>query len=381
MIPSDRHSQAFASLISEKDDSLFSDLLSKDLSFSTGLLSRSSHRRIKKLLRTRKKPLTNGPWTACIIIDSTLHSRSSTHIENSQKFYHGKKYITGHQWTNIGILINDQYIPLPPIAFYTKEECSRRGIEYKTEHEKVSNFIKNFSFKQFNVDIKPSEILVLFDSGYDSKKIQNTVISRKWDFISALKCDRKISIIPKVWNQISKYFRDGRRPFKSIRLRSCRGKKSILRQHQVKQQVGYLKDVRQRVKLVCSKRSRDKKIKHLACSNINVSAKTVLEGYRIRWRIEIFHREVKGFMGLEDAAVKRFSSLHNHIHLVFVAYNLLNEKFSNDGLKSAQLKLLKEVEIRRRRKDLHTLSLVGGMMKIKSSIKSALRRDELAYAA
>ena len=43
----------------------------------------------------------------------------------------------GHQWTNIVLYINGQTIPLPPIAYLTRNECQRRGIEYKTEHEHI----------------------------------------------------------------------------------------------------------------------------------------------------------------------------------------------------------------------------------------------------
>lgn len=103
MLPTDKHTQAFAESISGKDNSLFSDLLTKDLPLSLNALNRSSKRRLKKLLRKRR-PLDQGtPWTAALIIDSTLHARSSRHLNNAQRFNHGKGFIIGHQWINIGI--------------------------------------------------------------------------------------------------------------------------------------------------------------------------------------------------------------------------------------------------------------------------------------
>jgi len=47
--------------------------------------------------------------------------------------------VIGHQWTNIGIFICNRLIPLPPLVFLTKRECKLRGIDYKTELEKVIN--------------------------------------------------------------------------------------------------------------------------------------------------------------------------------------------------------------------------------------------------
>jgi len=59
-------------------------------------------------------------WSIMILIDSTLHNRSTLHTDNAKKFKHGKGYVIGHQWTNIVLLINDMIIPLPPIPFYSK---------------------------------------------------------------------------------------------------------------------------------------------------------------------------------------------------------------------------------------------------------------------
>ena len=379
--PSDKHSQAFASKISKKDDSLFSDLLGKEISFSLEVLNRSSKRRLNKLLKVRKPIHNQSPWTVCLIIDSTLHERSSEKVDNGQKHYHGNKYVTGHLWTNIGLLINGQYVPLPPIVFYTRDYCKLRGIPYKTEHEKISDFLRNFSFKQFSKKIHPNEILVLLDSGYDNKKIQSAIISRQWDFISSLKCCRNISDKPKDWKRIDRYFGDGRRPFISVRLESYRGKRKVLSRYQVKQRVGLLKGVRQRVKLLCSKRLKDKRMKFLACSNIKVSPKLILLAYKKRWTIEIFHREVKSYLGLEDAGVKRFNSLHSHVHFVYVTYNMLKERYPGDGIRVAQMKTQWDFEQDKGKGLLKQLSLINGSQHAKTQIRSDIEALEILKAA
>ena len=49
----------------------------------------------------------------------------------------------------------------------------------------------------------------------------------------------------------------------------------------------------------------------------------IVIAYRLRWYIEIFHKQIKMFLGLEDVAAKHFKSVISHIHWVYCAYILL----------------------------------------------------------
>ena len=90
------------------------------------------------LAKPGRQPLVAGaPWTIAIIIDATLHPRSSLHVHNAQRFNHGQGFVVGHQWTNIVVNINGRIIPLPPIASLSKNECKRRGIVYKSERDRL----------------------------------------------------------------------------------------------------------------------------------------------------------------------------------------------------------------------------------------------------
>ena len=51
----------------------------------------------------------------------------------------------------------------------------------------------------------------------------------------------------------------------------------------------------------------------------------IVIAYRLRWDIEIFHKQIKMFPGLEDIAAKHFNSLISHVHLVYCAYILLTQ--------------------------------------------------------
>lgn len=382
MLPLDKHSQANAEKISGKDNSLFSNLLLADHSLSRQTLNRAIRSSLKDLSKDRIQIVAGVPWTVAIIIDATLHRRSSRHSENSQIFNHGKGFVIGHQWTNIGLLINGRFTPLPPIPFYTEKECAKRKIRYKTEHEKVVDCLSTLSLKSLlGEKIESSEVVVLLDSGYDCKAIQEVIIKRKWDFVASIKSSRTISNRPQGWTRISKYFKDGRRPWKSIRIESCRGKKKNLRQYRYKQQDGYLKDVRLRVKLVCSKRSRDKKVKFLASSNLKVSVKNLILCYRKRWTIEIFHRDIKSFLGMEDAGVRKFNSLHNHVNWVYLAYILLKDKYPNLSIKAAQLAFERDGRIKEIKANSQKLTRIGGVEDVKLSNQSVIQEMQMLMTA
>ena len=292
MIPAGKHTLRFAEKISNKANSLFSNLLNRHLGLSKVILNRASRRRISTLMKGRSKLVKNGPWTIAIIIDATLHERSSKHVENCQKFNHGKGWVLGHQWTNMGVLINDQYVPLPPIPFYTKDECKKRKIQYKTEHENIAHFIKTLSLSDLLGVYSSSEVIVLLDSGYDSHIIQKSILGRKIDFTVCLKSTRTIYLDKaneknkaskegrksKKNKSISNYFRDGRRTSKTIKLKVNSGKRKW-RNYAIKRLESNLNGISKKLTLICSKRS-DGKVKYLACSNTKIDSKVILEIYQ-----------------------------------------------------------------------------------------------------
>ena len=380
MLSTANHSQKFAEKISGKTNSLFSKLLMRHLGLSTIVLNRAARRRLKKLMKIRKPSVDVSPWTISIIVDSTLHERSSKNIENAQKFNHGKGWITGHQWTNIGIAINGQYVPFPPIPFYTKEECRKRGIKYKTEHDKLVDLFRIFSLENILGHHDKSEVVVVMDSGYDCKKLQRSIIKRKWDFVVTLKSDRRIS--PENgewWYQVSTYFGDGRRPWKAIRVKNDGGKRKW-RKYATKQLEGHLDGVHKVIKLVCSKRS-DGKIKHLACSNPNVDVKSILITYQGRWAIELFHRAVKSYLGMEDAGVEKFDTLHSHVHWVYCAYILLHDLVDDgsSGIKEKQLILEARIEVANARKIIKKATLFNGREEVKNYCRQVIRKLEVRH--
>ena len=220
-------------------------MLSGSLDDSTRALNRSSCRRLKRLMKKRRSIAPGASWKIAIIVDATLHQRSSRHLQNSQKFNHGQGWVTGHQWTNIIIAINGQVVPLPPIAFYTKKECRKRGVKYQSELERVATFLKNLDLEEVLGHHDSSEVVVLMDSGYDSKKLQSAILNKGWNFICSLKSSRTVSSAgkSKTWVNVHKFISRGHKPEKSLRIATYRGKKRGWRQYCTKQREGFLRGV------------------------------------------------------------------------------------------------------------------------------------------
>jgi hypothetical protein len=273
------------------------------------------------------------PWKIAVIIDATLQNRSSLHTQNAQKFNHGKGYRIGHQWTNIVLFVNDLLIPLAPIEFYTKSYCRKHKLPYRTEHQRVVEYLADLDLEQYIGPHDPKQVLVLGDSGYDDKKIEKTISTKGWTYVIALKKKRSIKTLkeyidtPKScgWHQIEQFFKNHRR-IKWITVclpkNSPQEKRKELRARQI---TGYLRHVG-KAQLICSeiKERRKQRRKHFACNDLKATLRQILSAYRIRWEIELFHKKIKMFLGFEDVATKSFDSVISHVHWVYCAYILLH---------------------------------------------------------
>jgi hypothetical protein len=328
------HSQSFAASISGLHRSQFSRLLADDKDVAKQSLSWLSRRVAKRLAKKRKKILKGAPWTIGIIVDATLHQRSSLHVENSQRLNHGEGFVIGHQWTNVVLVIGRTVIPLSPIAFLTKKECRKRGVRYQSESDRVIEYLRELRLADWIGPHNPSEVLTLVDSGYDVKKLQKAVLALGWDFISALKpnrgsqteCARQRGV--REWCAVKRLFRNARKPapWETVRddIAANRGKKR--KEFRARRLKGYLKGIKRPLTLVCSEKKKGrKKMLFLACSNSSVSTGVIVRAYRRRWLVELFHRSTKGDLGMCHAGVERFDSLVNHVHWVYCAYLLLIE--------------------------------------------------------
>lgn len=384
MIETRKHSLEFASAISKLDKSRFSRFLKNNKGILACTLDELSKKQAKIFSKILKK-IDSLPWCVAIIFDSTMQNRSSLHPKNAKRFNHGQGFKIGHQWTNIILIVNGYIIPLPPIPFYSKKYCLENKIPYQSEHKRLVEYINNLNLEQYIGGHIPSEIVALADSGYDDKEIQNTIISKGWNFIIALKSNRSVKSASanirkseSDWNNVCNFFKNQRRlKWETIRItRDSHNKKRM--EFRIRHTNVLLKEVKE-IQLVCSefKKNPKGKRKYLACSDLKVKPRQILIGYRLRWKIEIFHKHIKMHLGFEDIAAKHFSSVESHVYMVYCAYILLQAKppgVSDDSkdILDKQRDILAVIENKEKASTLQELTRIGGVEKFKNKLKEAL---------
>ena len=383
-----KHTLAAAARFSNSSKAKFNNLLKNHADIAIFALSELSKKQARQFSKAMHALGQNRlPWNIAIIVDATFLGRSSLHTENSKKFNHGKGYVIGHQWTNIVLMINDKVIPLTPIAFYTTKYCRTYGIQYKTENERVIEYLAQLQLEEYIGVHTPRKVVFLADSGYDDHRIQKTVAGKKWSFIIALKSSRSVkteNVYNKTkksegWNSIAVAFNKNRRvKWQPIRVPKNSGKKKRM-EFRVRQIIGYLRNFG-KAQLICSefcKKSKGRR-KYLACNDLKATPRQIIIGYRLRWAIETFHKEVKMFLGFEDVSAKWFDSVISHVHWVYCAYILLNSgppgmpKQMKSLADKQQLmeEMLKNKELSRLNQ---LMTQINGVQRLKNEIQQVLK--------
>ena len=100
-------------------------------------------------------------------------------------------------------------------------------------------------------------------------------------------------------------------------------------------------------------------------------------GYRLRWAVELFHKDVKQNLGFEDVATHGFDSMKAHVHWVYCAYILLHmsppgvtEEVKSLGDKKRQLQ--QYLEHKEKRRVLQKLTQIGGVERYKDELRQVL---------
>lgn len=385
MVSTRKHSLEFASQMSGKDKSLFSRFLKEHSDIAILTLQDLSKKQAKQFSKARKT-LGSLPWKVALIIDATDQKRSSPHAHNTQKLNHGKGYYLGHQWTNVVLLVADFIVPLSPIPYYSKKYCQQKGLEYKTEHERILEYLRTLDLGEYLVDYRPEDVVVLGDRGYDDKRIQKLIQEKGWDFVIALKKTRSVksnhqhlnTSPSRGWSQVEAFFKAFRRlGWQTVCLHTS-GAKRKRKEFRIRHTIAWLKGVGP-IQVVCSEKKKGPKgdRKYFACSHLTIKPRLILVTYSLRWKIELFHKSIKMHLGFEHVATTSFDSVVAHVHWVYCAYILLQDNLP--GIPSTAKTLLERQQYvmnvignKEKAKLLQKLTQFGGLEKVKNELKGAL---------
>ena len=385
MVVTTKHSLTEAARCSGLPSSLFSKLLKSHSNVAITTLDQLSKSQARKIAKALER-VRSLPWKIMLIIDATVQHRASLHAENATMFNHGKGYVIGHQWTNIVLVLGDILIPLKPIPFYSKGYCQTQGLTYQSEHARVVAYLKALDLEAYLGAYDRREVVVLADSGYDDKKIEQAIAQKGWNCIIALGKTRSVKSTalylstPKShnWDHVDPFFRcHHRRKWDTVRLQT-NGHKRKRMDLRIRHTTGYLRPVG-KVELVCSEqRNRpDGRRKYLACNDLRATARQIVTGYRMRWAVELFHKCVKQHLGFEDVATHCFDAVLSHVHWVYCAYILLH--MSPPGLSPGsqsigdkQRALQQGLADQEKRQILQKLSQIGGVQRYQDELRQAL---------
>jgi hypothetical protein len=385
MVVTTNHTLEEAARFSGMHKSQFSKMLKCHHHIAAQSLESLSKQQAKRLAKSLDA-VKGLPWKIVLIIDSTLQNRSSRHPQNSKKLNHGQGFVIGHQWTNIVLILHGILIPMRPIPFYTQRYCLDHNQAYLTEHEQVVNYLSHLNLDDYIGPHRSCDVLVLTDSGYDNKKIENAIADRKGAFITALRKTRSVKSetlyqsTPKSKHGLSVdlFFRHHRRlKWSTIRLMT-NGMKAKRKEFRIRHTRGYLRHVG-RVHLVCSepKKRSDGRRRYLACNDVRVTARQIMLGYRLRWAVEIFHKNIKQLLGFEDVSTSGFDSVKSHVYWVYCAYILLQMSPPGVGdeaksLGDKQRHLQQYLVHKEKRGILQKLTQIGGVQRYKDELQQAL---------
>jgi len=385
MVATTKHSLKEAARFSGLHPSLFSKLLPSHARVAITTLDSLSKTQARQFAKTLAR-VKGLPWKIVIIIDSTLQHRASLHPENAKTFNHGQGYVIGHQWTNIVLVLGDMLIPLRPIPFYSKRYCQTHALTYQSEHERVVAYLRALDLADSLGSYDRREVLVLADSGYDDKKIEQAIADKGWHFIIALSKTRSVKSealalttpTSQQWCHIDTFFRRHRRlKWTTMRL-ATHGNKRKRMAVRVRHTSGSLRSVG-KVELVCSERRNrpDGRRTYLACNDLRATARQIVMGYRLRWAVELFHKSVKQNLGFEDVATHGFEAVISHVHWVYWAYILLHmaPPGLSPGVQSIgdkQRALQQGLADKEKRHILQKLTQIGGVQRYKAELRQAL---------
>ena len=265
----------------------------------------------------------DGPWFA--LFDGTDTKRGGlAKIQNTRRYGKKPKAKKGGRPSSqshtflLGLLLLPcgLRLPLPRKSWYTKAYAKEQGLSYRTQIELVEELLL------WLAPLLPADrdLVVLADSYFDSQRLFACCRQHGWTFITKLKTNRTFADAP--GTRVAAYGK-ALAEDKFRRCRLCRRTEATAayrrqptrkaRAHE-KRVYDYHSERRLvsrsgEVQVVYSwktpayapqPRFDRRHFAALATNNLKLSPREVIEYYELRWQIEVFFRELKGQLGLQD---------------------------------------------------------------------------------
>ena len=277
---------------------------------------------IRKLNVLRLKENIENRKGGVLALDDMLIEKSGKHID-------GVGYLKDH-CTGEMVLCHDivstfyrngkQCIPLYFQPYFKKDVVDQLDVWFKTKIQIAVDLLR-LSLAW----VEPEAIV--FDSWYMAKEILDFINSRGLTWVSKTKSNRLI-LVDEKWVSLKLYAKHlSKKSFTRIdKMVDEKRFKWIFETTVTMKNVGQVKLVILRV------RKNSKSFSFLASNNAKLDGLQVLTYYKKRWDIEVFHRDCKQHLGIGEYQARKLDAVVIHLHLVFLAYTLLKNAWSNPSL-------------------------------------------------
>lgn len=282
----------------------------------------------------------SGPFL--FIVDATLCSQQGKKTQNTHSTGNrrrrpkkGRRYGKNkhtrkncHSFTG-GLLITPSGIRIPfQRPHYTKEYCKKKGLTHRTTAESAADMIRELPLPE------DAEVIVLGDTAYDAKTLQEACDERNYTWIVPCNPERVLAgekPRPKVRSLLKDW---SKKSLKTIRFIPANGKYAEYRRlsryrvgPKAKSRTYYVhqekRDVHSvgKVQLVFStmkpklKKATPDNVKILMTNNLQMSVREVIELYSVRWQIELFFKELKSTLGFHQYQFQNFEAVEGWVEL------------------------------------------------------------------
>lgn len=255
-----------------------------------------------------------------LIVDDTIIEKSGKQMDGvGFLFDHCKgKSVRCHDIVSTFYHHREMHVPLYFTPYVKEEHTTGLDIWFKTKIQIALDLLRK-SLMQVSPEV------VVFDAWYMSKELVDFVNGRGLVWVSQAKSNRLIQVDDGSWISVNVFARGlSKQVFNRIdKVVDERRFKWIYETTLMMKHVGMVKMV------VLRQRKNSKTFNFLVSNNTALDGLQILEYYKKRWAIEVFHRDCKQHLGMGEYQVRRLDAVVIHLHLVVLAYTLLKNAWCN----------------------------------------------------
>ena len=261
--------------------------------------------RLRECLHERKDGILS--------LDDTLIEKTGKTMGGVGYLYDSsqKKNVLCHDIVSTFYRGNTEQLPLYFEPYVKKEVAEATDMWFRTKIQIALDLLRR-SLAQ----VTPA--VIVFDEWYMSQEITEFIANRGLTWVSQAKTNRCI-LIGDTWIGLASYAR--MLPVKAFTRVNTKVDKRrfkwFFENIVMMNKVGVVKLV------VLKQRKNSRRYTFLVSNNTLLDGMRVLEYYKKRWSIEVFHRDCKQHLGLGEYQIRKLDCVVIHLHLVFLAYTLL----------------------------------------------------------